>query len=49
MCWSIENRKASQEFIARGLAIALRHLDVPPRKRYAWENEENEHEDQYSS
>ena len=22
------------------LALALRHLDVPPRKRYTWEDEE---------
>ena len=26
--------------IALALAIALRHLDVPPRKRYEWEEEE---------
>jgi membrane associated rhomboid family serine protease len=24
------------------LAIALRHLDIPPRKRYAWEDDEYE-------
>lgn len=24
------------------LAIALRHLDIPPRKRYSWEDEEGE-------
>ena len=28
------------------LAILLRHLDVPPRKRYAWEGEEDEYSDQ---
>ena len=28
------------------LAIALRRLDIPPRKRYAWEDEEDE-EDEY--
>jgi membrane associated rhomboid family serine protease len=27
------------------LAIALRRLDIPPRKRYAWEDEEDEYED----
>ena len=27
------------------LAIALRRLDIPPRKRYAWEDEEGEYED----
>ena len=27
------------------MAIALRHLDIPPRKRYAWEDEKGEHED----
>ena len=27
------------------LAIALRHLDIPPRKRYAWEDEEDDPED----
>ena len=27
------------------LAIALRRLDVPPRKRYAWEDEKDEYED----
>ncbi len=27
------------------LAIALRHLDVPPRKRYSWEDEEGENEE----
>jgi membrane associated rhomboid family serine protease len=28
------------------MAIALRHLDVPPRKRYAWEDEEDEYKDE---
>lgn len=28
------------------LAIALRHLDIPPRKRYAWEDETDEYEDE---
>ena len=27
------------------LAIALRRLDIPPRKRYAWEDEKDESED----
>ena len=27
------------------LAIALRRLDIPPRKRYAWEDETDEYED----
>jgi len=27
------------------LAIALRRLDIPPRKRYAWEDEKDEYED----
>ena len=27
------------------LAIALRRLDIPPRKRYAWEDEQDEYED----
>lgn len=31
--------------IGLALAIALRHLDIPPRKRYAWEDEGGEHED----
>jgi membrane associated rhomboid family serine protease len=30
------------------LAIALRHLDIPPRKRYAWEDEEDA-ENEYES
>jgi len=28
------------------LAIALRRLDIPPRNRYAWEDENNEYEDE---
>ena len=28
------------------LAIALRHLDIPPRKRYAWEDEKDEYPDE---
>ena len=28
------------------LAIALRHLDIPPRKRYAWEDEKDEYQDE---
>jgi len=31
------------------LAIALRHLDIPPRKRYAWEDKEDEYEDDQPS
>jgi membrane associated rhomboid family serine protease len=27
------------------LAIALRHLDIPPHKRYAWEDEHDEHDE----
>lgn len=27
--------------IGAGLAIALRHLDVPPRRTYSWEEEQN--------
>ena len=30
--------------IGLALAIAFRHLDVPPRKRYSWEGEEGEGE-----
>jgi len=30
--------------IGLALALALRHLDIPPRKRYAWEDEEDEPE-----
>ena len=35
--------------IGLALALALRHLDIPPRKRYAWEDEEDEYEDDQSS
>jgi membrane associated rhomboid family serine protease len=35
--------------IGLALAIALRHLDIPPRKRYAWEDEKDEYEDDQSS
>ena len=35
--------------IGLALAIALRRLDIPPRKRYAWEDEEDEYEDDQSS
>jgi membrane associated rhomboid family serine protease len=31
--------------IGIALAIALRRLDIPPRKRYSWEDEEGEHDD----
>ncbi len=31
--------------IGLALAIALRRLDIPPRKRYSWEDEEGEHDD----
>lgn len=31
--------------IGLALAIALRRLDIPPRKRYTWEDEEGEHKD----
>ena len=31
--------------IGIALAIALRRLDIPPRKRYSWEDEEGEHGD----
>ena len=31
--------------IGLALAIALRRLDIPPRKRYAYEDEEDEYED----
>ena len=35
--------------IGLALAIALRRLDIPPRKRYAWEDEKDDYEDdQYS-
>ncbi len=32
--------------IGLGLALALRRLDIPPRKRYAWEDEKDEYEDE---
>ncbi len=32
--------------IGLALAIALRRLDMPPRKRYAWEDDKDEPEDQ---
>ena len=32
--------------IGLALAIALRRLDIPPRKRYAWEDEEDAPEDE---
>lgn len=32
--------------IGLALAIALRRLDLPPVKRYAWEDEKDEDEDQ---
>jgi membrane associated rhomboid family serine protease len=32
--------------IGLGLAIALRHLDVPPRKRYSWEDERDNDADE---
>jgi membrane associated rhomboid family serine protease len=31
------------------LAIALRHLDIPPRKRYAWEDESDDPENDQAS
>jgi membrane associated rhomboid family serine protease len=35
--------------IGLALAIALRRLDIPPRKRYAWEDEDDKYEgDQFS-
>ena len=34
----------SAALIGLALAIALRRLDIPPRKRYAWEDEKNEYE-----
>ncbi len=30
--------------IGLALAVALRRLDIPPRKRYSWEGEEGEQE-----
>jgi len=35
--------------IGVALAIALRRLDVPPRKRYVWEDEEDENDEEESS
>ena len=35
--------------IGLALAIALRRLDIPPRKRYAWEDEKDEYEDDQTS
>lgn len=35
--------------IGLALAIALRHLDIPPRKHYDWEDEKDEGEEQQSS
>jgi membrane associated rhomboid family serine protease len=32
--------------IGLGLAVLLRHLDIPPRKRYAWEDEKDEYRDE---
>jgi hypothetical protein len=32
--------------IGVAMAIALRRLDVPPRKRYTWEEEDNEDDDE---
>ena len=41
---------ASTQFAASliglALAIALRRLDLPPVKRYVWEDEKDEDEDQ---
>ena len=34
--------------IGLALAIALRRLDIPPRKRYSWEDEEGERDDRES-
>jgi membrane associated rhomboid family serine protease len=31
------------------LALVLRHLDIPPRARYAWEDESEEHDDGLSN
>jgi membrane associated rhomboid family serine protease len=28
------------------MAIMLRHTDIPPRKRYSWEDETDEHEEE---
>jgi len=35
--------------IGLALAVALRRLDIPPRKRYTWEDEEDEPEDSPST
>ena len=35
--------------IGLALAVAMRRLDIPPRKRYAWEDEADEPEDSTSS
>jgi membrane associated rhomboid family serine protease len=35
--------------IGVALAIVLRRLDVPPRKRYAWEDEEDENDEEENS
>ena len=35
--------------IGLALAIALRRLDLPPRKHYDWEDEKDEGEDERSS
>ena len=35
--------------IGVALAIALRRLDVPPRKRYVWEDEEDENDEEENS
>lgn len=32
--------------IGLALAIVLRHLDIPPRKRYGWEDEKDEYQDE---
>ena len=34
--------------IGLALAIALRRLDIPPRKRYSWEDEAGERDDRES-
>ena len=36
----------SAALIGLAMAIALRRLDMPPRKRYDWENEEAEYRDE---
>ncbi len=42
---------AAAALIGIVLAIALRHLDTPPHKRYAWEgeNEQDEHADDHAA